>query len=91
MLTPGGVPLRADLVFSRSASVGWFLGRAAVVHDVELANCVDSYLRFRARPHDADAGDDPSNEDEELARRVLLLFLRWCALCAPPTARRHRV
>ena len=52
-----------------------------VVHDAQLAACVDSYLRFKARPHDLDAEAVASDQDNALARPVALLYLR----CASPT------
>jgi hypothetical protein len=49
------------------------------VHDTTLAECVDSFLRFRTRPHDLDADEVASSGEEALSRRVLLIYLRWCA------------
>jgi hypothetical protein len=49
------------------------------VHEPQLPRVLDSYLRFRRRPHDG--GSLTSATGDVLARRVFMLLLRQCVHC----------
>jgi hypothetical protein len=53
---------------------------AAVAHEPHLPRVLDSYLRFRRRPHDGDVSSSASGD--LLARRVFMLLLRLCVHAA---------
>jgi activating signal cointegrator complex subunit 2 len=70
-------PLHALLAApSAREALNFGLPAPPVVHDAQLAACVDSYLRFKARPHDLGAEAVASDQDSALARPVVLLYLR---------------
>jgi hypothetical protein len=55
----------------------------AAAHEPALMRALDTYLRFRRRPHDAGALPAPPSADSDaLARRVFMLLLRLCVCAA---------